>query len=193
MVYRPPFIKQLDGTRCQGSNCNCASHAMAAIRHRKGHDPANAHGWPATPKEIRSRIITVDNDWGGTSLGQNDLAVQHLYAVNMDVRYNVPWESFRSMIQSGRGAVVSIQYSVIHGTKFDACSTFYGGHAVYVNERRSSDGAFLVGDPLADHRRAGIPQGPQWWPASLLRRACEAYAGTNSGCVHASFTRDTEA
>ena len=192
MVYRPTFRKQGDGTRCQWSNCNPASHAMAADRHREGADPHNEHGWKPTPSEIRTRIIQVYNDWGGTSLDENDHAVQHLYNVDMAIRYNVPWTTFRSMIISGRGAVVSIQYSVIAPTRYDASPGFTGGHAVYVNERRSYDGRFLVYDPLADGRRAGIPKGPQWWPANLLQAAAYAYPGTNSGCVHASFTRDTE-
>ena len=190
--YRPTFRKQGDGSRYQWSNCNPASHAMAADRHRRGVDPRNHHGWKPTPVEIRNRLIAVYGDRNGTSLPQNDVAVQHLYLVNMAVRYNVPWSSFRSMIISGRGAVVPIKYSVIAPTKYDASPGFTGGHAVYVNERRSSDGRFLVYDPLADGRRRGIPKGPQWWPASLLQRAAYAYPGTNSGCIHASFTKDTE-
>lgn len=193
MTYRPTFRKQGDGSRYQWSNCNCASHAMAADRHRRGVDPRNEHGWKPTPVEIRNRIIAVYGDRNGTSLDQNDNAVQHLYTVDMAIRYQIPWASFRSLIISGRGAVVPIWYAVIAPTRFDASPGFTRGHGVYVNERRASDGAYLVYDPLADHRRAGIPQGPQWWPGDLLRRAAEAYPGTNPGCIHASFTRDTEA
>jgi hypothetical protein len=190
MVYRPTFRKQGDGSRCQWTNCNPASHAMASDRHRRGVDPRNEHGWLPTPVEIRNRISPTH--CGGTDLDENDLAVQHLYGVNMDVRYNVPMATFRSLIISGRGAVVPIWYGVIAPTKFDASPGFTGGHAVYINERRASDGAYYVYDPLADGRRSGIPKGPQWWPASLLQRAAEAYPGTKSGCVHAAFTRDTE-
>lgn len=192
MTYRPPFRKQLDGSRCEGTNCGCASAAMAAHRHRKGVDPRNEHGWPPKPPEVRNRIIAVYHDYDGTTLNENDEAVTHLYLANLDVRYNVPWTSFRSLIISGRGAIVCTRYSVIAPTRFDACPGFTGNHAVYVNERRSSDGAFLVYDPLADGRRSGIPQGPQWWPADLLKRACDAYPSTNAGCVHAALTRDTE-
>lgn len=194
MVYRPTFRKQGDGSRCQWSNCGCASAAMAAQRHRRGVNPNNHHGWPPKPPEVRNRIIAVyGGGCGGTSLPENDTAVTHLYEANLDVRYNLPWASFRSLIISGRGAVVPIWYGVIAPTRYDASPGFTGGHAVYVNERRASDGAYLVYDPLADHRRAGIPQGPQWWPGDLLRRAAEAYPGTNAGCIHASVTRDTEA
>ena len=190
MVYRPRFRKQADGSRCQWFNCNCAAHAMAADRHREGKDPGiPGKPWPPMPDDIRREIA---GPCGGTSLNDNEIAVRRLYAVNMDIRYNVPKETFRSLIQSGRGAVVSIQYSVIAPTRFDASPGFTGGHGIYVNERRKSDGAYLVYDPLADGRRKGIPQGPNWWPATLLFRAAEAYPGTNAGRIHASFTKDTE-
>lgn len=190
MTYRPTFRKQGDGSRCGWSNCGCASQAMAAQRHRRGVDPKNAHGWPPMPAEIRNQISP--HSCGGTDLHQNDAAAIHLYGVDMAVRYGVPWATFQSLIISGRGAVVQIRYSVIAPTKFDGSPGFTGNHAVYVNERRASDGAYLVYDPLADHRRPGIPQGPQWWPASLLKAAAYAMPGTATGCINASFTRDTE-
>ena len=190
MVYRPPFIRQGDGSRCQWSNCNCAAHAMAAMRHRLGVDPKNVHGWPPKPAEIRNRVSPTH--CGGSDLEENHNAVLHLYGVDLLVRYNIPMATFRSLIISGRGAVVPIWYGVIAPTKYDASPGFTGGHGIYVNERRASDGAYLVYDPLANHRRAGIPQGPQWWPASLLQKAAETFPGTRAGCVHASFTRDTE-
>ncbi len=143
------------------------------------------------PAEIRNYISP--HSCGGTDLQHNDAAVTHMYLTNMDVRYYVPWSTFRSFIIAGRGAVVQIRYSVIAPTKFDASPGFTGNHAIFVNERRSSDGAYLVYDPLADGRRRGIPKGPQWWPASLLQRAAEAIPGTPAGKINASFTRDTEA
>jgi len=163
---------------------------MAADRHRKGVDPRTTHGWLPTPVEIRNYM--TPHSCGGSSLQENDAAVTHMYLVNMDVRYGVPWNTFRSLIISGRGAVVQIRYSVIAPTKYDASPGFYGNHAIYVNERRSSDGAYLVYDPMADGRRAGIPKGPQWWPATLLQKAAYAMPGTASGSINASFTRDTE-
>lgn len=193
MPYRPTFRKQLDGSSCAGNNCGPASASMAAQRHRLGVDPKNSHGWPPMPPEIRRRIIAAyGGGCTGTSLNENDGAVNYLYGVNLAVRYDVPWASFKSMIISGRGAVVPLWYSVISPTKYDACPGFTTGHFVYVNERRATDGAFLIYDPLADGRRSGIPKGPQWWPATLLAKAMMAYPGTDSGCVHAAFTRDTE-
>jgi hypothetical protein len=129
----------------------------------------------------------------GTSLEQNRAACSALFATNMAIRYALPWGSFVSMVISGRGAVVAIVYSVIAPTQFNASPGFIGRHSVYVNEYRASDGAFLVYDPLADHRRASIPQGPQWWPGHLLKVAAGAYPGAGYGKVTGSYTRDTEA
>jgi hypothetical protein len=189
MTYRPPLIKQGDGSRCAWQNCGPASAAMASMRSRLGKDPGNVHKWPPTPSEIRNQI---GGGCDGTDLNELDRAVNHLYGVDLWVRYYVPGTTFRSLIISGRGAILQIRYSVIAPTKYDASPGFSGNHAVYVNERRSSDGAYLVYDPLADHRRAGIPQGPQWWPANLVMSAAYAMSGTPTGTVNAAFTRDTE-
>jgi hypothetical protein len=190
MTYRPTFRKQGDGSRCQWQNCGPACQAMAADRHRKGVDPKTPHAWPPMPAEIRNFISP--HTCAATSLTVNDAAATHMYATNMLVRYGIPWTTFRSLIISGRGAIVQISYSVIHGTKVDASPGFMGNHAIFVNERRGSDGAFYVYDPLADGRRPGIPKGPQWWAATLLQRAAYAMPGTAAGSVNASFTRDTE-
>ena len=188
MVYRPPFRKQGDGSRCQWQNCGPASQAMASHRHRKGVDPRTSGPWPPMPQAIRNRISP--SGCGGTNLNQNDSASISLYLSDMWVRYDLPWDTFRSLIISGRGAHVAIRYSMVPA-KFDGSPGFNGGHSVYVNERRSSDGAFLVYDPLADGRRSGIPTAPDWWPASVLKAAAGSWTGT--GKIDASFTRDTEA
>lgn len=190
MVYRPDFRKQGDGSRCQWTNCGPASFAMASQRHRKGIDPLTAYGWPPMPSEIRNVISPTA--CGGTNLNENDAATTKLYKADLAVRYGVPWDTFRSFIVAGRGAIVQISYSVWSGTEFDGSPGFKGNHCIYVNERRASDGAYLVYDPLWDGRRAGIPKAPKWVPGALLRRAAEAMPGTATGCINAAFTRDTE-
>lgn len=191
MTYRPPFLTQIDGTACQWDNCGCASTAMAANRDHKGVDPRTAGPWPPASAAVRKAISPTH--CGGTSHEQGAAAAKSLYATTLLIRYRIPWDSFRSLIVSGRGARVSILYAVIAPTEFDASPGFVGTHAIYVNERRASDGAYLVSDPLANGRRRGIPKGPQWWPGSLLKRATGAYPGCGYGFVTASYTRDTEA
>jgi len=186
MAYRPAFQKQADGSQCGWENCNPTSHAMAVDRDWLG---ARKGG----PVAIRNRI---DLFCPGTSMSQNLTAVKALYATAMDARYDVPWSTFLDGLVSGRGAVVTILYSVVHGTPFDACRTFDGRHAIYVNERRwnATLGRYeaLVFDPLADGRYSWIPKGPQWWPMSLLEKAMLAsYTTDGSGNVESSFTRNT--
>lgn len=166
---------------------------MAAERAREGDDPDNAFGWPPTPVAIRKRIQQVyGTGCRSTTFAQNERAVADLYRVDLQPRYNLPYDTFRSLIIGGRGAVVAISYAVVHGTRFDSDPNFTGGHSIYVNERRARDGFYLVGDPLADGRRPGIPEGWEWWPSSFLKAAMFAYPGTDRGRLHASFTRDTE-
>lgn len=188
MVYRPVFRKQGDGSRCAWENCGPASHAMASQRDHKGIDPNTPGPWPPLPPAIRNKINLF---CPGTSLEQNRAACLALYNTNMLIRYALPWSSFISLLLAGHGAVVSISYAVIAPTVFDGSPGFTGRHSIYVNEVRTSDGAFLVYDPLADHRRAGIPQGPQWWPGHLLKAAAGAYPGAGYGYVTSSYTRAT--
>jgi hypothetical protein len=189
MTYRPHLLTQLGKTPCANKNCGVCCAGMAADRARKGIDPNNKYAWPPTAGDIRRQI---SGTWcRPTTLEDCKRAVKALYGVDLTIRYNIPRANFRSLIMSGRGAIMSIRYSVIHGTKFDASPNFYGNHGIFVNERRLG-GFYLVYDPLADGRRKGIPKGPQWWPGNLLYAAGQAYPGTNADHVHAAFTRDTE-
>jgi hypothetical protein len=185
MTYQPVFRAQADGSECQWHNCSPTSHSMAVDRDWLG-------AQPATPKAIRNRINLF---CPGTTLTQNKAAVGTLYETSTQPMFGTPWQTFVDGIVAGRGAVVSILYSAVHGTPFDGCRSFDGRHAIYVNSRRwnatLSRYEFHVFDPLADHRFSWIPQGPQWWPASLLKKAMLAALG-NIGSVDCSFTRNTQ-
>ena len=194
MVYRPPFIKQLDGSRYAGLNCTCASLAMLLIRHWRGANPPGSAAWYPTPKGIRA--MTGDTS-GGTNLSQMDLVANRYYATNLDVRYRLSWDSFPKMIKEGRGAILQGSYSVFHKTKYDASGgTFTGNHAVYINEISSDGHHFLMYDPLADGRRSGIYRGPAWIDGYTLKRFAGALLVGRTrlgfGLVFAGFSRDTE-
>lgn len=196
-VYRPPFIKQLDGSAYAGFNCTCASTAMAIVRHRRGSNPPGTAPWYPTPRYIRS--ATGDYS-GGTNLDQNRRVAYNKYGVALTIKYKHPWSYFRSYIKSGRGAVLQGGYDVIRATKYSGSSTFYGNHAVYVNQVRYNTTykryEYLVGDPLCDGRRTGIPKGYQWMPESLLKSfAGRLLVGSyrlGIGYVYAMYTKVTE-
>lgn len=197
--YRPPFIKQLDGSKYAGLNCTMASSAMAAIRHQKGVNPPGTALWWPRPYDLRAK--TGDTS-GGTTLAQADSVLLRYYDINLDVEYNLDWGTFRERVMKGAGAIIQGGYSTIYQTKYSGSSTFSGNHAVYVNEVRWNEVAdrweYLWYDPLCDGRRTGIPKGPQWLPEALVKKFCEALMLTGTlriaaGKVWCAFTRDTEA
>lgn len=197
MVYRPPFIKQLDGSAYAALNCTMAATAMSIIRHFKGVNPPGTARWYPTPSDLRAK--TGDRS-GGTNLVQADTVATRYYGANLDVEYNLPWHEFRKRILAGMGAIVQGYYTAFKGTSYDAAPGFFGNHAVYVNEVRWNEKLdrweYLMYDPMADGRR-DLPKGPMWIRESLLQKfAAELRVTTGvrvgPGKVWAAFTRDTE-
>lgn len=197
-IYRPPFIKQLDGSAYGGLNCTMASACMAIIRHVKGVNPPGSAPWYPTPRYLRAK--TGDTD-GGTNLRQADWAAFSAYGVDFDVEYNLAWATFRDRIERGMGAIVQGRYSVFKGTSYDAAPGFYGNHAIYINELRYSEKRnrweYLMYDPIADGRR-DLPQGPSWISEDLLQKFAAKLVINNrgdtvgTGKVWCAFTVDTE-
>lgn len=199
MVYRPPFIKQMDGTAYAGRNCTMASACMAAVRHTRGQRPSGTYApWYPRPWDLRRR--TGDTS-GGTTLAQADAVLYRAYRIDLVVKYNVSFTYFRDRIKSGSGAILQGGYAPIRATKYSGSKEFSGNHAVYVNEIRYNQALhrweYLWYDPLADGRRPGLAKGPQWIPESLVRAFAFALKVTSTrrityGLVYAAFTRDTE-
>jgi len=178
------LIKQLDGSKCANANCVAATHAMLVHTVTNGAKAAVAanHSSPFT--------VQVRDNYGvycpGIPFSAAASAVQHLASVTMTPRFGITWDMFSAIIDAGHPADISIVYSALHGTPFDSCHTYDGRHSVAVFERRYNvnlNGTeFLVGDPLADHRYTWIPLGPQWWPASLLKKAAALSANGAVNC-----------
>jgi hypothetical protein len=192
MTYRPHQVDQLDGSRYAGTNCTCASAAMALDRHTTG-------GTRTTASRVRT--LTGDTS-GGTNLRQNEAALIKGWNVDLDLRLPTTWPDFCFRLDMGQGAILQGASSATHGTIYSASETFRGNHAWFVNERRrlSVKGnrvtQFLVYDPLADGRRAGIATSPMWIPEPIVRRFA-ALLNTGSrllgdGRAYAGFTRDTD-
>lgn len=209
MPFTPTFVKQLDGSTCGGSNCNVATHRMAADRHQRGIDPAGDAPWKPSPARLRKRIKAIFDltGCGGTDNGMNARVLKTDYRIAMEVRFNVPIADYAAAIAAGRAGEATIQYSAMRDTRFDSCPSFKGRHAVFVADRRflaagkafsgSPEGIYWrVGDPLADGRWLSslgrfARKGYQWWPDRLFKKATAA-AGS-AGLVDAcDFTIDTE-
>jgi hypothetical protein len=129
---------------------------------------------------------------GGTNLAQIDDALRTHVGVDLDTRYRLPWASFAKAINDGRAAILQGGYSPIAASRFDAGGGFTGNHAITVFP------GWIVMDPLADGRRAGIYKyHGEAYPQALL----ESFAGKlnlvagrvsplGQGYVYAAFTRD---
>lgn len=180
----PLFIRQKDGSRCQWSNCGLAVTSMAILRHYESLDPRYYPDapWPPTPEYLRNKL-TPDTCRGTNLNPDNFTLARDYYGMQLEYRYDLPFEDFKTVIRSGKGAGVHISYQAMHGTVFDTSPLFNGNHAVFVNEYRESDDKFKVGDPLATWWA--------WWPASLLRDGAGLASG-EPGNVDCNFTRDTE-
>jgi hypothetical protein len=193
--HRVRFVKQLDGSRYASLNCTCAAAAMALDRATIGQKRTTA---------AQIRAYTGDTS-GGTNLAQVTNVLRARYGVDMLVRYGAPIATFDEHLYDGRGAILQGASSATRGTRFQASETFGGNHAWYVSEGRGwrlTNGVhvptdYLVFDPLADGRRAGIAESPFWLPREYLLTFARRLVVSGStqlgfGKVYAAFTRDTE-
>lgn len=150
-----PATAQLDGTAFAGFNCNLATLRSQIIF---------ATGGKKEPTVELLRIQSGDRD-GGTRLDQI-AALAKRYGVDMDVHYGLDFEQAWDWFQDPTyGFNWSIWYGPLHGTDFDGDPNFTGNHSAGGN-------AGNIYDPLADHRRASIPEAPDRWPKALLKAAC---------------------
>ncbi len=161
------FVKQLDGcTLCGGKsmgglNCTCAAEAMWLYRASQGSISTTA---------CHVRDLTNDCD-GGTNLEQMAAVSAHYGITSGKVYRPMSFSSFETAMRSGRyGAIIQVNYAPIRGTQFDCFGGgFHDGHGMYASRGNSLTCHYA--DPGADGRRAGIPDGYQNMPWSLLERA----------------------
>ena len=180
--YLPHFVKQLDGSAYAGSNCTCASAAMAA-------DDDSCGSKTVTPSVVR--LWTGDTS-GGTNLSEVDDALRTHLAIDLDTQYRYPWSSFMKRLQGGAGAILQGWYAPIRDSRFSGSETFGGNHAIFVNP------GLIAMDPLADGRRPGIYKyHGEAYPEALLRSfagklniGAGRYVPLGDGLVYASFTRN---
>jgi hypothetical protein len=105
--------------------------------------------------------------------------------------------TIRTLLSEVRGAVASGRYvhiAIDYG-KFNAMPgrtgdpNFRGGHSIGVwgQRRRNGRVQWRIYDPLDDHRRPEIPQGPRWVNREKVTKAAEAFARGNGRCYAGVF------
>ncbi len=164
------FVTQFDG--CQylvngkpssGFNCTCATEAMWLYR---------ASGGKTHTTSCRVREATGDRS-NGTYLGQMEQVSIALGITTGRVYRPALWELPTSLVSAKRyGFHLNLSYRPLAGTRYDSFrNRFRGNHDVYVSGPGSTSGTWRVGDPGANGRYAGCPNGYQDIPVSLLKRA----------------------
>jgi len=176
-IYRPRLVPQDDGSYWQWENCMAASGATALDRHTLG-------GIRTTGAKIRN---CQDDKVGGIDLIDVKTAWNRCFSKYFDVRLKITWRTFVGAIKAGRGAVVAGNYAYIPYKYRGQKSPSNFGHAVYINEIRSSDGAMLMYDPLAEK--------PVWIPQTYIRQFAGHFRTSTGliglGYAQAGFTRIT--
>jgi hypothetical protein len=159
--YRPPFVKQLDGSRFQSFNCNCASDAMLVRRVTR-----NAK----KPSAATIRRLTGDIH-GGTNLNQVHQVNKQDYHFESVLKQPIDWDELMDLAKAGRGFILQLRYARIAATKHDCFRRkFKDNHSIFVNGM-AQDGHLVGGDPGADGRYSGCPKGWQHYSKRLLRLA----------------------
>lgn len=154
---KPTFQAQnpaISGYPLGWSSCTAFAGAMAAAFDQKK---------SFVMKGGQVRQMTHDTQ-GGLTLQQVDAALLEGWDVNLNTSYRFPWADFAKAIDQGKGAILQGGYGPIADSRFDAGGGFRGNHAVTVLP------GWIVMDPLADGRRAGIYKYKgEAYPQSLLK------------------------
>lgn len=176
------FVKQLDGCSYAsgGLNCTAASTAMLLYRASRGRVKR-------TSCQIRSQ--TGDTS-GGLNLDQMKQLLSARYGIETRLYRPISQKSLLLINRSGYPVVEQVGYRPIAATDHDCFRhSFTGGHAIFVSYATSSWAK--VGDPGADGRYRGCPDGFQHYGLSLLATALDALPlgrgtlGSEAGPGHA--------
>lgn len=163
----------LGGGQLGWSSCSCACTAMLiALETAGAKHPSTA--------DVRACIRDEDGSpdtEGGTNPSQNVAAAKRCFGVTLDQSVMDFDDVWALGAREDTALSISISYAPVSGTRYDGSPGFTGLHQVVLS-------AGKVYDPLADGRRAGIPNGPQPWPKALLEDAAQRYAGQKGrACV----------
>ena len=164
--YRPTFEKQGTGSALGWKNCGAASGAMLTDRATlKLKDPS--------PDAFR----TATGDFsGGLMISQVGTALTKYGVPHIvyDASDGYHWDDLVADLKRGCGMVVNGDYDVIPDA-LAGDKSFDGFHSEYWQSLTADGKGIVVGDPLCDGRRAGIPKGYVTYPLALAREYVEKF------------------
>lgn len=183
--YLPRPRVQLDGTRHAGGNCGCVACANGLAWSTGGRvrpTPAACRdalggswvGLASKPPSDATSLLDQARAWASF---RDDAKAKGLRLGTFTRRLMDPWSEVLDAIDAGDAVLLQYNYGVIN-ERMPALSgspTFMGDHIALIPRvrRRAGGVELLVFDGLYDGRRKGIPKGPQWVPAWVLKQAAE--------------------
>jgi hypothetical protein len=180
-AYDKYHVMQLDGSDHQGRNCTVASLATQ-IRILTRNE--------LQPRPERLRLLIHDHKSEGLDLVQaaeayNDFTTPRweedwLKRPPFRYRYNHLIRDFQEKLDLGFTALVAVRYGAVPHPYRRRLSTFQGGHAMVVIQRkRNKDGVagYLVSDPLKGS--------PIFYPEDVLHKA--SFAWSWKGVIDAGY------
>jgi hypothetical protein len=162
--YRATFEKQGTGSALGWKNCGAASGAMLA-------DQATLQLTDPTPDAFRK--LTGDFS-GGLVISQIGSVLTKLGVPNTvyDASDGYTFDKLVLDLKRGRFAVVNGDYGTVPDSLVGD-RAFNGYHSEFWHAVTAS--GIVVGDPLCDGRRAGIPKGYLTYPMAVARKYVEEF------------------
>jgi hypothetical protein len=164
--YRTPFKKQITGSALGPSNCNMAAAAMLANQATLGFKNPSPDG-----------LRTLSGDTvGGTTIQQ---AASVLLKVGVKTEMYSSGDGF--MFADLVGNLKKGRFAIVHGDydqvpyRLDGSPGFNGLHSEFWHRVTPDGSGIIVGDPLNDGRRAGIPNGFVTYPMSVARNYVQKF------------------
>jgi hypothetical protein len=181
--YSPRFQAQLgQGSPTERRDCGPRTVSMGI--------DAITHGQvrPGIPA-IRERMGTPGNQTTNVYDAQRGVETYDHIPGRRPLHYRVLRDaaSVKDAVRAGRPVHLCLDYGDFNESGATGDPNFTGGHSVLVVGQRVKDGEvqWRLFDPLDDHRRPSIPQGPRWVDRARLIHAAEAFApsGVYAGVI----------
>ena len=177
-AYQPKLQAQLNGSRTAGEDCVVRASSTGVDWATKGAKVPAVSDFRKRARNASTGLNTEEAHRGLRSydtpaeLGGFSDIVAHRYL-------RQPKAELRERVKAGRFVVLWMSYAVLNDTRpnLSGDPRFRGAHAIGVLGQRVREGTveWRVWDSLADGRRKGIAEGPDWWPRWLVEATAAGF------------------
>lgn len=164
----PGVIPQFDGSVHASGNCAACGECVRDIVEAAARN-VNGLPWPPTGANIRAG---TGDHLGGLTPHQTAEVSERRYRIGRDIRI-VKWSMVYEKARDGYVISLLVWYKPISDAGESGSPGFFRNHTINILGIRGAGSSveLLYTDSLRDGRRPGIPMGPKWIKASVLRKA----------------------